>query len=779
MYSLKTKIFALSLALLVCLGVIFGVYSLITTVVYQKLRLESIRRTIKFETAQANTLVALIERSAVHLATNGYLCYLSQTPELGELSAIEMIRSFPAAIGGGFWFEPFAFRPDLLRFGIHAYRPQGTNDVQLDFIGADYDYHQLSWYREIIEKKPAPYHTVWIQPYLDDTTNKLVMTAGSGIYDQSGILLGISLIDWEVSEVIRELASIKPTENSIVMMYDHEHQFVIAHTYHQALPEITPVDNLPMRIPGTIEAASRTWKEIYDVGISLVVINNVQNLALSRKMNNGWDLLVYAPLNEIFLDTAQRNIFFTLAFVLGSVFLLWMAYRVLSKIVYQPIKSLNQSVVEISLGNLDVVTKVNTHDELGSLAQAFNQMAVDLKRSIAAYQKEHSEKERIATELKIAAEIQASMLPYKFPPFPERHEFDIYATMLPAKEVGGDFYDFFFIDHNTLALVMADVSGKGVPAALYMVITKILLENNASSGKTPCQVLEAVNKTLYQNNDTGMFVTIFLGYYHLLTGKLLYVNAGHNTPLCKIYEQPFRYHKTKPSNILGWKLEADFHEEEIYLHPGDILFLYTDGVTEATNPQYDLFSEARLLEIINKNQHLPPTLLLPAVQNELDLFAHGTEQADDITMLALQIKPELISPPKNLVVQATIDRFNEVIEFINDELTFHACPENLFHNIDLAVEEIFANIVNYAYENEPEHELISISIQISHLAIDIRFEDSGIPFNPLENPPPDLDVPLLERNIGGLGIFLVNKLMDQVQYERLNAKNILTITKNL
>jgi sigma-B regulation protein RsbU (phosphoserine phosphatase) len=228
------------------------------------------------------------------------------------------------------------------------------------------------------------------------------------------------------------------------------------------------------------------------------------------------------------------------------------------------------------------------------------------------------------------------MLPCVFPPYPDKTEFDIYASMLPAKEVGGDFYDFYFIDEYNLAVVIADVSGKGIPAALFMVVAKTLIKN-CSSCRRPKELLKSVNNKLCENNDTFTFSTAFVGFYNLVTGKLVYVNAGHNPPLVKKNGGEYEFLSSKPSSILAWRKGTEYKEEEITLKPGDALYLYTDGVTEAMNANQDLFSDDRLHKALNKYKDYPPTELLPAIKREIDNFAGGAEQADDITMLALKI----------------------------------------------------------------------------------------------------------------------------------------------
>jgi sigma-B regulation protein RsbU (phosphoserine phosphatase) len=272
-----------------------------------------------------------------------------------------------------------------------------------------------------------------------------------------------------------------------------------------------------------------------------------------------------------------------------------------------------------------------TGDEVQTLAETFNAMIDNIQRIT-------SEKERIGAELNVAAQIQTDMLPCVFPPYPDRPEFDLYATMLPAKEVGGDFYDFFLVREDLLALVIADVSGKGVPAALFMVIAKTLIKNNACAGLEPKEVFNTVNAALCENNETGMFVTAFMGFLDLKTGQLVCVNAGHNPPLARRGQGGYAFIKTRPGFILGGMETTTYQEETFTLAPGDILCLYTDGVTEAANPAGELFAEKRLLAAANLYGDAPAKEFMAGIKAEVDRFADGAEQADDMTMLVLKIK---------------------------------------------------------------------------------------------------------------------------------------------
>ncbi|MDR0914483.1 MAG: SpoIIE family protein phosphatase [Oscillospiraceae bacterium] len=265
-----------------------------------------------------------------------------------------------------------------------------------------------------------------------------------------------------------------------------------------------------------------------------------------------------------------------------------------------------------------------------------------LDRYITDFTKVTAEKERVATELNVATQIQTGMLPSIFPAFPERDEFDIYAKMLPAKEVGGDFYDFFLIDDNTLAVVIADVSGKGVPAALFMVIAKTLIKNNAQYGKSPKEVFETVNNILCENNEADMFVTCFMGTLNIKTGEFNFVNAGHNPPLIrKKGERGFEFLRSKPGFVLAGMPNMVYKENTINLSKGDELLLYTDGVTEAVDTNDELFGEKRLKNAIDSYKGGTTKEFLVSLKNKIDVFAGEAEQADDITMMILRYSSDL------------------------------------------------------------------------------------------------------------------------------------------
>ena len=318
---------------------------------------------------------------------------------------------------------------------------------------------------------------------------------------------------------------------------------------------------------------------------------------------------------------------------------------ILRRKVIRPIDQLTQATGafiqnnedELAAGTATVnVPEIRTGDEVEELANSFRKMEEDMISYIRSFMKITAEKERIGAELNVATQIQADMLPRIFPAFPERQEFDIYATMNPAKEVGGDFYDFFLVDDDHLAVVIADVSGKGVPAALFMVIAKTLIKNHAQNKEAPGEVFTNTNEQLCEGNDAGLFVTAWMGVLQISTGHFVYVNAGHNPPLLRRAGGSFEWLKSRPGFVLAGMEGVRYRENEMELAPGDVLYLYTDGVTEATDAHQQLFGEERLQTALNEQPMLPVGQMLSKIKGCIDSFVGEAEQFDDITMLGLE-----------------------------------------------------------------------------------------------------------------------------------------------
>ena len=376
-------------------------------------------------------------------------------------------------------------------------------------------------------------------------------------------------------------------------------------------------------------------------------------------------------------------------------------------------------------------------------------------------------------ELGLATNIQKHMLPSIFPAFPEREEFDVYASMTPAKEVGGDFYDFFLIDDDHLGLVMADVSDKGVPAALFMMASKIMVQNYAMMGKSPREVLKAVNNQICSNNQDEMFVTIWLGILDLKTGLLKAANAGHEKPLIAKKDGKFEMYKDKNNFVVGWYKGLKYDEYEIQLERGSKIFLYTDGVPEATSAE-GRFGRERMLTTINKFAEKTPDEIVKSMKKELDEFYGNHDQFDDITMLCVKFVGYDLNTYQ---VDAKHELINSMISPIIKALKENNANSQAIYQTNLALEEIFVNIVSYAYQDKEGKVEIAYQINNEDKSIKIKIKDKGKEFNPLEVKDPDLNKPVNERQDGGLGIFIVKNIVDDIKYQRVNNENVLEIIK--
>jgi sigma-B regulation protein RsbU (phosphoserine phosphatase) len=284
------------------------------------------------------------------------------------------------------------------------------------------------------------------------------------------------------------------------------------------------------------------------------------------------------------------------------------------------------------------VIAAKSQDEIGSLAKAFASMIQSLINHIERLKATTAAKEKMESELRIAHDIQMNILPKIFPPFPDRKDFDIFAFIKPAKEVGGDFYDFFVIDDEHILFVIADVSGKGIAAALFMAVTKTLIKSKALPGITPDRIMTQVNQELYQGNDANMFVTVFCGILNTATGEISYTNGGHNLPLVIKSNGGATFLEGKGELLVGILPDIRYSMETLTLERGDSLFLYTDGVTEAMSETGELFSDMRLREEIEKEFRSPIQALVMHIDEQVQRFAHGAPQSDDITMLIIQYK---------------------------------------------------------------------------------------------------------------------------------------------
>ena len=467
---------------------------------------------------------------------------------------------------------------------------------------------------------------------------------------------------------------------------------------------------------------------------------------------------------SIYLTIFMEIIIFSILFVL--------IYLLIKLVIINNLNKVNMSLSKITHGDLEEVVNVRTNDEFASLSDDINETVNTLKKYI------DEASSRIDKELSFAKSIQQSALPSVFPAYPNDKEFNIYAQMYAAKQVGGDFYDFYKVGSDKLLFLIADVSGKGIPAAMFMMKAKAVIKSLAESGRSVEEIFNLANKDLCENNDSGMFVTSWLGMLNIKTGEICYVNAGHNPPVINKADGETYYLKSRAGFVLGGFDTVKYKENKLTLSKGDRILLYTDGVTEATNTKEELFGEDRLLEFIKANDSLDIYSLLDSLKKDIDTFAMGTEQFDDITTVVLELgKNNEGFTMEQKVFNADIAELENVLGFLESKLEQYGCSMKLIYQLNLAIEEVFVNIAHYAYPNDTGTIDFLIGYNEQDSTVHMTISDYGVKFNPLNKPDPDITLSAEERQIGGLGIFICKKTMDEIYYEYKENKNILLMKK--
>lgn len=475
-------------------------------------------------------------------------------------------------------------------------------------------------------------------------------------------------------------------------------------------------------------------------------------------------VFVLLPDSEIY---AERNELAVL--LLGGLLCLFLLMyanisRLVQKNVVHKIQDVNDSLAQIRKGNLEEKVSVLGNTEFAALSEGINATVNALKETMEEVAA------RMNQEMEFARQIQHSALPVTEQVAPKKKEYEIRGVMEAAREVGGDFYDYFLIEENKLGIVIADVSGKGVPAALFMMTAKTLIKNFVLNGKSPAEALQLANAQLCENNEAGMFVTVWLGVLDYDAGELEFANAGHNPPLFKKRGEPFFYmdHKRyKRSIMLGMREGIAYRNNRISFTRGDMLCLYTDGVTEANNSEGELYGEERLKRCVENHWEKEPEELIRAIREDIDRFVQDAEQFDDITMVVLKMNAEW----KETAVEAVYENTAGLAAFVEENLP-QECSVKIRRQIAVAFDEVYSNVVKYSRAKQ-----LVLRLGILKDTIYLEFTDDGIPYNPLECGEPDLRAPREERPVGGLGLFVVKRIMDEMEYQYRDEKNRFTIGK--
>lgn len=763
--TIKSKILILSLSMLIFLC---GVVSFFSYLNYQNAK----QLTITASDFEISTFARQIERDmsimdhkAIDLALIGEMYYRKdRSLELTNSIIKEFFENAPLLLGGGIWFKPYVINPKQLRKCFYAYRDE-TEQVWLDgrFESEEYDYLNQNWYLEIMKSLEQKNIVEWAPPYYENQgLETLMTTVGAGIYN-NGELVGLSTIDWKIGDIIESLMQMKPTPNSFSLLADRNKDFIIVST-DPHLKNDTLLGASLKKIP---------WYQKNLKGISSLKYNGQKYFINVKELGHGLVFIMNIPEEEL-LQPIKKIRLWMILFLLSAVLVTVLtSYLILERNINRPIKSLTHTAQLLGKGNLNAKNDLKKPAEFAHLAQTFNQMGQNLKNYIDHVNTLMKEKERIETELDVARKIQNDFLPSFF--YPDVKEFDIFATMNPARDVGGDFYDFFFVSLTQFVFLIADVSGKGMPAALFMMTVKTTIENMFNDREKASRLISKINRKIQENNKNGFFVTAFIGIADLETGKVTFINCGHNLPLLYREGKTFEYLKTETNIALGAVDDFEYQVTETLLNKGDVIFLYTDGLTEALSEKEGFYGEERLLKCLNNIKTHEPKNMLEGVRENIKSFVQNTPQSDDLTMLALKYNGSHEKENKrHITLLAKIEKYDIFSKWLNNAATAFKLSQETTQRLNLVAEECFVNVASYAYVNSSGY--VDISLIKKENQVILKLIDGGLKFNPLAKPDPDVSLSLEERKTGGLGIFLVKQMTDIVSYRYFKGKNILTLT---
>jgi sigma-B regulation protein RsbU (phosphoserine phosphatase) len=585
--------------------------------------------TNKIETL-LNSVQKIPENLAYALENGNY----DENKLLQALYAI--VERNPEIYGIAVAFEPFTFKKGAEFFAPYFYRVDGS--VHFKYLDRSYNYFYSDWY-QIPKELERP---EWTEPYYGEGGGDIMSSYGVPFYvkiNNEKRFAGVVVIDISLETLRDMVSSIKIFKTGYGFILSKNGTFVT-----HPLKEFIMNETIFSVAEARGDRFLRDYSQKMIKGESTLMPYKIKSSVTQKQSwmahipikSNGWTLAIIFPEDELMEDITNLN---RVVIILGitGIFLLSFAVVYIARSITRPLKELALITEDIGKGNLDVeIPSAGSGDEVGRLSEAFRYMKTSLKEYIAQLTVATALRERMESELKVAHSIQMSILQKIFPPFPDRKEFDVYATIEPAREVGGDFYDFFQIDNEHLCFVIADVSGKGIPAALFMAVTKTLIKSKATVGLTPDRIIAMVNKELCVGNNENMFVTIFCGILHTVTGEVLYTNGGHNPPLIMKKDGDIEWLDGEGSLMVGIIDDASYITEKLLLEPGDCLFLYTDGVTEAMNDKNELFSDSRLKDELHKLHGKPIQEIIGGVQQEIHHFAEGVPQSDDITMMIIE-----------------------------------------------------------------------------------------------------------------------------------------------
>ncbi len=645
--------------------------------------------------------------------------------------------------------------------------------------GNEYQYFYMDWYLlPTLLNKPC-----WTEPYVDydvsTNTGEMVTSYAAPIKDKQGRNIGVVNTSLSLNWLSQTISSVKPYPNSYSIMIGRGGTYFV----HPDTMKITrqTIFTRSMEQEDTARVALGHAMQRGEEGIKHMYIDGKDCYVFYKPLGNtGCSMAIICPESDIFggFDRLRQAVMSIVVF--GLLFMLYFFIRIITREL-SPLRRLAKEAETIASGQFDApLPKLKRIDEIGQLSQSFGNMQQSLVKYIEELKTTTSQKASIESDLRIARDIQMGMLPEKFPTRDDQDGVLLYASLTPAKEVGGDLFDFYIRDEK-LFFCIGDVSGKGVPASLFMAVTRSTFRTVSAHESMPDRIVTTMNKTIAEMNKTSMFVTLFVGVLDLPTGRLYYCNAGHDAPLLVgvgVGELP-----CDPNIPVGYMSTWKYTLQEARIFTGTTIFLFTDGLTEAMNASYEQFKMQRINDVafqaLTAHQQ-EPRQLIARMSDAVRQFVGGAEQSDDLTMMAIQYirQQSDVKMRSTLVLVNNRQEMPKVRDFVTEFCSRVGCDDDTTGLVTAAIAEAVSNVINYAY---PEGATGDITLEAASNDIRLKFTimDTGKPFDPTVLSTDD-DEPLDGGQYASkTGIRLMRQNMDTINYERMDNLNVLTLRKKL
>ena len=689
-----------------------------------------------------------------------------------------MLMNNPDFFNCSIAFEPYYFK-DKGRY-FSAYTKHVGDSLRTIQGGSDlYQYFFSDWYLmpQLLEKP------CWTEPYMDldvgTNTSEMLTSYCQTIKDKQGKVVGVINTSLSISWLSQTISAVKPYPNSYSIMIGRGGTYFV----HPDTTKITRQTIFTQTIehPDTALTALGYAMQRGEEGMKHMNIDGQDSYVFYKPLGQtGCSMAIVCPESDIFggFDRLRNSV--RAIVLVGLLLMLFLFIRIITREL-QPLRRLAHEAETIASGQFDAeLPDFQRIDEIGQLSHSFGNMQQSLVKYIDELKNTTAQKASIESDLRIASGIQMGMLPEKFPTREDRDDVQLFASLTPAKEVGGDLFDFYFRDEK-LFFCIGDVSGKGVPASLFMAVTRSTFRTVSAHETMPDRIIMTMNKTIADMNKTHMFVTLFVGVLDLPTGRLHYCNAGHDAPLlvgAGVGELPC------DANIpVGFMPSWKYTLQEAKIFTGTTILLFTDGLTEAMDSDKELFRMERVNEVASKalaQQQQEPRQLIAQMTEAVHEFVGDAEQSDDLTMMAIQyIKQQSdVKMRKRIVLPNDTQEVPKLNAFVEEVCQTVGFDDMANMQIKVAVEEAVVNVMKYAYP-PGMHGDVTIEAASNDVRLKFTIIDSGAPFDPTVQSEVDTTLAAKDRKIGGLGIHIMRQNMDSINYERIDNLNVLTLRKKI